>query len=194
MSTIISSVMKQNASKITKSITLSNYSASQHFDEMADNEEKELIAHLQVNQIAHQRDESTFRDNKAIPLPYVRLNTDEGLREKMLYAGSPMTDTKGKTIFNEVVTYFKENNIPLKHIIACATDGAPSMTGKYQSFIAHLKKAIPEVYCIHCVIHRQHLVPKKISARLHDALTLVISMNSVNRMEKSLSALYYIQR
>ena len=74
------------------------------------------------------------------------------------------------------------------------------MTGRYNGFNTHLEKAAPGVFCIHCVIHRQHLVAKKISAHLHDALTAVIKvgnhinkiisgtaffMNYVNRMEKS---------
>ncbi|XP_076322057.1 SCAN domain-containing protein 3-like [Tachypleus tridentatus] len=139
VSVIISSVMKQNASEITNSIPLSNSSVSRRIDEMAEDVEKQLIAHLQVKQFALQLDESTLRDNEAILLAY-------------------------------------ENNIPLKNIIACATDGAPSMTGRYKGFIAHLKKAVPEVFCIHCVIHRQHLVAKKMSASLHDALTVVIQV------------------
>ncbi|XP_068204554.1 SCAN domain-containing protein 3-like [Palaemon carinicauda] len=48
--------------------------------------------------------------------------------------------------------------------------------GRYKGFIAHLKKAVPEVFCIYCVIHRQHLVAKKLSARLHDALIAVIQV------------------
>ncbi|XP_076322021.1 zinc finger BED domain-containing protein 5-like [Tachypleus tridentatus] len=139
VSVIISSVMKQNASEITNCIPLSNSSVSRRIDEMAEDVEKQLIAHLQVKQFALQLDESTLRDNEAILLAY-------------------------------------ENNIPLKNIIACATDGAPSMTGRYKGFIAHLKKAVPEVFCIHYVIHRQHLVAKKMSARLHDALTVVIQV------------------
>ena len=64
--------------------------------------------------------------------------------------------------------------IPLKNIIAYTTDGAPSMRGRYKGFIAHLKKAVPKVFYIHCVIHRQNLVAKKLSRRLHDALNVVI--------------------
>ncbi|XP_076358993.1 SCAN domain-containing protein 3-like [Tachypleus tridentatus] len=141
VSVIISSVMKQNASEITNSIPLSNSSVSRRIDEMAEDVEKQLIAHLQVKQFALQLDESTLRDNEAILLAY-------------------------------------ENNIPLKNIIACATDGAPSMTGRYKGFIAHLKKAVPEVFCVHYVIHRQHLVAKKMSARLHDALTVLQGKDS----------------
>ena len=59
VSAIISSVMKQNAIEIINSIPLSNSSVSQHIDEMVDDVEKRLIAHLQVKQIALQLDEST---------------------------------------------------------------------------------------------------------------------------------------
>ncbi|XP_065565911.1 zinc finger BED domain-containing protein 5-like [Artemia franciscana] len=135
VSAIISSVMKQNSIEITNSIPLSNSSVSRRIDEMAEDVEKQLIAHLQVKQFALQLDESTLRDNEALLLAYVRFN-NEGPKEEMLFARSLTTDTKGETIFNEVATYFKENNIPLKNIIACATDGAPSMTGRYKGFIA----------------------------------------------------------
>jgi hypothetical protein len=47
-------------------------------------------------------------------------------------------NTKRKTIFEEVKSYFKENNVPL----ACATDGTASMVGRYRGFIAHLKNAV----------------------------------------------------
>ncbi|XP_068243860.1 SCAN domain-containing protein 3-like [Palaemon carinicauda] len=173
--------MKQNASEIINILPLSNSSVSQRIDEMAEDVEKQLISHLQVKQFALQLDESTLRDNEAILLAYVRFNSDEGHKEEMLFARSLVTDTKGETIFNEAVTYFQQNNIPLKNIIACATDGAPSMTSRYNGFIAHIKKAVPEVFCIHCVIHRQHLVAKKLSAHLHDALTVV--MQVVNLMK-----------
>lgn len=92
----------------------------------------------------------------------------------MLFARSLTTDAKGATIFNEVVTYFQENNIPLKNIIACATDGAASITGRYKCFITHLKKSAPEVFYIYCVMHRQHLIAKKMSACLYEALTFTI--------------------
>ena len=122
---IISSVMKQNAIEIANSIPLSNSSVSRSIDETAEDVEKQLIAHLQVKQFALQLDGSTLRDNKALLLAYVRFNK------------SLTTDTKGETIFNEVATYFQENNIPLKNIIACAADGAPSTTGRYKGFTAH---------------------------------------------------------
>jgi hypothetical protein len=58
-----------------------------------------------------------------------------------------------------VEKYFTRKNVPLTNIIACAIDGASSMTGRHVGFIcwAHLKKAIPGIICVHYVIHRQHL-------------------------------------
>lgn len=59
MCLIISSVMKQDASEINNSITLSK-SMSRRIDEMAENVEKnQLIGHFQVKHFALQLDEST---------------------------------------------------------------------------------------------------------------------------------------
>ena len=149
---------------------------SRRIDEMAEDVEKQLIAKLQVKQFAFQLDEATLRDNEAIVLVYVRYKDDEGPRKEMLFARSLRTDTRGETIFNEVAAYLEENNVPLTNIGARATDGAPSTTDRYKGFIAYLMKAIPGVFYIHCVIHRQHLVAKKLSGRLHDALYVVIKV------------------
>lgn len=51
--------------------------------------------------------------------------------KKMRFARKVRTDTKGETIFNEFVTYFKESNTPLKNIITCATNDDPFMIGRY---------------------------------------------------------------
>ena len=112
---------------------------------------------------------------KPFPLAYVRYKDDEGPREEMLFARSLWAYTRGdETIFDEEAAHLEENNIPLTKINPFATDGAPSATGRYRGFIAYLKTAIPRVFCFHCVIHYQHLVPKKLSGRLHDAVHVVI--------------------
>ena len=128
---------------------------------MAEDIQKELILKLQVKQFALHLDQSTLRDNEAILLAYVRYKDVEGPRKEMLFARSPRTDTEAKQFLNDVAASLKENNIQLTNIIACAIDDAPSMTGRYKGSIAYLQKAIPEVFCIHCWIHRQHLVAKK---------------------------------
>ena len=88
-----------------------------------------------------------------------------------------------ESIFDVVKTYFMEKNIPLSNITACATDGAASMVGRYRGFIAHLKLAVPSLFCIHCVVHRQHLVSKKWGGggRLSTSINILINWNFLCR-------------
>ncbi|XP_064091623.1 uncharacterized protein LOC135205189 [Macrobrachium nipponense] len=58
------------------------------------------------------------------------LDVDE-ICQEMLFALKLTTDTKGESIFKKLLeVYFEENNIPLKNIVACATDGAAAMIGR----------------------------------------------------------------
>lgn len=50
-------------------------------------------------------------------------------------------------------------------------------------FDTHLKKAVANVVCIHCVVDRQHLVTKNLGRRLHETLRRVIK--AVNLLKKS---------
>jgi hypothetical protein len=64
-----------------------------------------------------------------------------------------------------------------------ATDGAPAMVRPCHGLISHLKKIIPEVTAIHCVIHQQHQVAKNLSEKLHQSLQFVI--NAVNKIRSN---------
>ena len=75
----------------------------------------------------------------------------------------------------------EKKSIPLTNIISCATNGAPSMVGCHRGFISYLKKTIPKVLTVHRVIHRQHLVAKNLSEKLHESLSTVIT--AVNKIK-----------
>ncbi|KAL0830409.1 hypothetical protein ABMA28_002588 [Loxostege sticticalis] len=92
---------------------------------------------------------------------------EEEIHEELLFARTLETDTKGESIFN----------------VLMATDGAPAMVGRYGGFISHLKRIIPGLTAIHCVIHRQHLVAKNLSDRLNQSLHFVIK--TVNKIKSS---------
>lgn len=144
-------------------------------DEMAENIEDILCSTLRTTEFALQLDESTLPGNESLLLAYVRFFKDESLAQEMLFARQLETDTKGESIFHSVDQFFKDKEIPLTNILVCATDGAPPMTGRYRGCIAYLKKAVPNVCTIHCVIHRQHLVAKTLSDQLHKSLNTVIT-------------------
>ena len=93
------------------------------------------------------------------------------------------TYTKGEIICANNKNYFDANFIPISNLIAVATDGAPSMVGKNRGLIAHLKELNPNILTMHCVIHRQHLVAKKLSGSLKESLWKVVQ--AVNKIKKS---------
>lgn len=108
---------------------------------------------------------------------------EEEIHEELLFARTLETDTKGESIFNVLSNFFTEKSIPFTNIISVATDGAPAMVGRYRGFISHLKRIIPGLTAIHCVIHRQHLVAKHLSDRLNRSLHFVIK--AVNKIRSN---------
>ena len=181
---MISTMMHQDPSNVLRNLPLSNDTVRRRIDEMACDVEKHLISTLQTRSFSLQIDESTITDNDALLMAYVRYFDDNNvLQEEMLFADKLITDTKGTSIFATVKSYFEKNNISLTNIIACATDGAPSMVGRYRGFIALLKEKAPNVRCIHCIIHRQHLVAKNMSPSLHSSLN--ITVNAINKIKSN---------
>ena len=74
---------------------------------------------------------------------------------------------KGLTVYEKIKNYFELKSILLEHLIAIATDGAPSMIGKYSEVVSRLKKDNPSLFSIQCVVYRQHLVAKELSVKLN---------------------------
>lgn len=180
---VLKTVLHKPASDIIKRIPLSNNTVERRIDEMSSDIESFLCNYLQTTHFSIQLDESTLPDNAALLLAYVRFIMNQEIYEELLFARTLITDTKGESIFHVLKDYFIEKAIPLSNIISVATDGAPAMVGRYRGFISYLKQNVSGVLAIHCVIHRQHLVAKNLSVRLHESLHLVI--DAVNRIRSN---------
>ena len=175
---VIKTVLNQDPTEVLSAVPLSNDTVTRRIDEMGQNVEMQLCEELETTHFSIQLDESTLRDNEALLLCYVRFIRGNCFVDEMLFARSLQTDTKGESTFRVVETFFTDKEIPMANIIACATDGAPSMVGRQRGFISYLKRAVPGVFVIHCVIHRHHLAAKNLSGKLHESLNTVIK--SVN--------------
>uniref|UniRef100_A0A5S6QD77 DUF4371 domain-containing protein n=1 Tax=Trichuris muris TaxID=70415 RepID=A0A5S6QD77_TRIMR len=145
---------------------MSKDTVQRRIDEMAMDVEEALCDLLRRTEFVLQLDESTLPGNEALLLAYVHFIKDEQLTQEFLFARELSTDTKGESIFRIVGHFFKQKAIPLKNMIAVATDGAQSMVGCYRSFVSYLKQ-------------RRSLS----SPRLHESLQYVIS--AVNRIRSS---------
>uniref|UniRef100_A0A0K2UQ81 SCAN domaincontaining protein 3like [Metaseiulus occidentalis] n=1 Tax=Lepeophtheirus salmonis TaxID=72036 RepID=A0A0K2UQ81_LEPSM len=62
----------------------------------------------------------------------------------------------------------------MENIISCGADGAPVMMGKKKGCLKLMKHENPEIILVHCVIHRENLVAKKITPPLNEVLRSVI--------------------
>ena len=115
-----------------------------------------LVVILRNTLFSIQLDESTIVDSNVILMAYVwYFDEDTILQEEMLFTSNLITGTKGLSIFTAVKLHSEKNDIPMHNIVACATNGAPSMMGRYCGFVGFLKEEVSNVL-YYCVIHRQH--------------------------------------
>ena len=89
---------------------------------MAQNVEEQLCTILQGTEFSLQQDESTLPNNEFLLLAYVRFIHDGKLCQEILFVRTLQTDAKGATVFSTLEGFLNERKIPMKNIIACATD------------------------------------------------------------------------
>ncbi|UYV66404.1 hypothetical protein LAZ67_4001561 [Cordylochernes scorpioides] len=83
--------------------------------------------------------------------------------------------TTGEDIFNCVYDLLQKYNLPQSKLTSVATDGAPSMTGKTNGFVALLREKLSEIsdgsniHHTHCIIHQEVLCTKVI--KMENVLT-----------------------
>lgn len=119
---------------------------------MAENVEDQLCTILKKTEFSLQSDESTLPGNDSLLFAYVRFVKEESLCQELLFARLMETNSKGESIFKVVKSFIDKKDIPLNNIAACATDGAPFITGCHFSFISSLKISLPDVFTMHCII------------------------------------------
>ncbi|XP_051950665.1 zinc finger BED domain-containing protein 5-like [Xyrauchen texanus] len=184
------SISKMFARKLnqTESGLLASYNISllianvaRRIKEMALDTEQQLCATLRENPFSIQLDETTTIDNNVLLMAYVRYMSERDVAEDVLFAKYLFTDTRGETFFRALSDYLLVNSIPIANILACATDGAPAMVGRYRGFATLLKERVPQVLTVHCMLHRHNLVAKNISPSLHQSLN--IAVRAINKIK-----------
>ncbi|XP_029648388.1 SCAN domain-containing protein 3-like [Octopus sinensis] len=170
---VLKTVLHKASEPIIKGIPLSNSSVQRRVDEMAEVVEDQLCTILKKAEFSLPFDEFTFPGYDSL-LAYVRFLKEESLCQELLFSRLLETNSEGESIFNVVKSFIDKKDIPLNNIVACATDGAPSMTDCHRGFISYLKVSSPDIFTMLCVIYR-HLVARNLRSRLHDFLNTVIT-------------------
>uniref|UniRef100_A0A3Q3B2X0 DUF4371 domain-containing protein n=1 Tax=Kryptolebias marmoratus TaxID=37003 RepID=A0A3Q3B2X0_KRYMA len=180
---VISTVLERDPTQVLKSIPLSNDTVAWRINEMGADTEEQLCAILKDSPFTLQLDETTTSDNNALLMAYVRFKASSSaeMAEEFFFSKYLKPYTKGQTIIDALNSYLQEKSIPITNILACATDGAPSMVGRYRGFTALLKEQVPNILTVHCVLHRHNLVAKCKSPALYESLN--VAVKAVNKIK-----------
>lgn len=124
---VLHTVVHKSPDQIIKVIPFSDNSVQRRVGEMAENTEETLCnifatINLDFSQM------SPLYEEMNLLLAYVHFIKDEKLVQELLFARQLKTDAKGESVFNVVEKFFKEKNIPLSNMLACATSTIDNMS------------------------------------------------------------------
>ncbi|CAI9721353.1 Hypothetical predicted protein [Octopus vulgaris] len=139
-----------NTASVLASIPLSNNTVSSRICEIAEDVESIVVEDLQHYRFSLTVGDSTF-DNKCVVLAFACYVKDTTVCENLLFLKTILKNT-GEMIYNAVMDYLTKNGIDPLNRISIWTDGAPSMIGKSQGFVARWIEFNP-VFTIHCILH-----------------------------------------
>ncbi len=178
-------IVLEKDDKDAKAMPLSNNTVCKRIDEMSGDVEAQLVEKLKSRKFSIQMDESTVRDSEALLMAYVRYIDNEEFVEDMLFCESLESTTTAIDIYSKLKKYLDENQISMENITSCAADGAPVMMGKKKGCLKLMKDDNPQMLLVHCVIHRENLVTKKISPVLNEIINSVVKcINSIKANSK----------
>ena len=170
--------MGKDVASTLSTIPLPNDTIIRRQDELSNFDEEKMVEIQQKTKFTIQVDESTIH-NQTILLVYISFIHENDIREEMLFIKSLPETTTGEDIFNEVMQYFNNKNIPLINLINIASDGVAAMTGKVKRCISRMKSVAPHILHIRCIIHRQHLIARNIGGDVEEVLNTVIHVTNL---------------
>ena len=112
-----------------------------------------------------QLDETTDITSKAQLIVYVRFPSTERMKivDHYLFCLAIGIDTTALSVFPKLDNYFSEHEVMWSKCKSVSTDGARAMVGVRSRVVDLIKQVAPEVVSIHCILHREALVAKKLA-------------------------------
>ncbi|XP_072397972.1 protein FAM200C-like [Diabrotica undecimpunctata] len=107
-----------------------------------------------------QFDESTDMTDIAQLCIFIRMVFSNMLVKEELLTTLPLNEkTRGEDIYNVFINFEKQYELPICKLVCITTDGARSMTGVNNGFVAlcRANDDIPSFFSFHCIIHQQVL-------------------------------------
>ena len=93
------------------------------------------------------------------------ITSDFQCYEELLGSGTLTKRTRGIDVLNLFKKKFCKINLNLTNLVSVCTDGAPSMIGKHEGFVALLRRELPNpdtLMSFYCIFHQQNLCAKSV--------------------------------
>ena len=156
-------------------ISLSDSTTKTRIDELANDIEFQVLKKLKASPyFAIHCDETTDVAKLSQLLVYVRYVGSTSIEEEMLFCRPLETTAKAEDVYHVVTSFFDDNGLQWEKLVGICTDGAPTMLGSQSGFIARIQQKSPNAVGTHCVIHREALASKTLTAAIKDKLAIAI--------------------
>lgn len=173
---IVKTMLGDDAEKKIQKMPFSNNTVLRRIQMMAADIDDNVCSQLRAcKRFSLQIDESTDVSGSAQLLAFVRYSDGKTLLEQFLFCRE-LIRCRGEDIFNSISSYFTANGISWLWCKAICTDGAPSMTGHLNGFLAMARNENPCLVSTHCFIHREALVTKTLGDELKSVLLQVVKL------------------
>ena len=174
-----------SSNKLAK-ISLSDSTIKTPVVELANDIEFQVLKKLKASPyFAIQCDEITDVAKLSQLLVYVRYVESTCVEEEVLFCRPLETTDKAEDVYHFVTSFFDDKGLQWEKLVGICTDGALTMLGFQSGFIARIKQKSSNAVETHCIIHREALASKTLTAAMKDKLATAIRV--VNFIKASAS-------
>ena len=175
---MVTCMLGEKAAQKIKMVPLSNNTLCRRIEDMAVDINEQLVSKLRGCEFAIQLDEATDSSMDAHLICYVRFVclTNKCIIEDLLFCKPITSRCRGIDMFEILDTFFKENDLVWENLVGICTDGARSMSGKYNGLQSLVRDHAPHAKWTHCMIHRESLAANNLSKDLSSVVDEVVKV------------------
>lgn len=167
----------EEVAKKFMSVPLSDNTVLDRIVDMSTDVKGQVVARMKESKkFSLQLDESTDVSKNAQLMVFSRYEGHEDIEEEFLFCAPFETVTTGAEIFGLVDNFLNQEGLSRSNCVSVCTDGAPAMLGARQGFVAHVKGINEKIEAVHCLLHRENLAARHLSADLATVMKDVISI------------------
>lgn len=173
---MVNIMVGESAGKLLSKVPLSNNTISRRIEHIAEDINDQLIKKIRDSEFGLQLDEATDNNKDAHLICYIRYVDSKSIAEELLFCKNITAGAKAQDLFHILNSFMLENNINWTNCVGVCTDGARSMSGRYNGLQALIRGKAPDALWTHCIIHREVLASKHLSPVLNLVMECVINV------------------